>query len=116
MRGTRAFQNLILAVFAIYALVPVYLIVLASMRSEADLFSGPLTMRWPINLENFRRVWVDSGFSTYFTNSLKIAGTVTALVLLAAPLAGLPLPRCALPGARRCSRCSWPDLWCRRPR
>lgn len=98
IRSSRLFQNLVLVAFAIYALAPVYLVILASMRSEADLFSGPLTMPWPINLENFRRVWVDSGFSTYFVNSLKISAAVTLLVLLCAPLAGFAFAKMRFAG------------------
>lgn len=85
---SKPLQNLVLGVFAIYALAPVYLVVLASMRSEADLFSGPLTMPWPPNWSNFARVWSESGFATYFVNSLVISASVTAIVLLTAPMAG----------------------------
>jgi ABC-type glycerol-3-phosphate transport system permease component len=85
---TKPLQNLILGVFVIYALVPVYLVVLAAMRSEADLFSGPLTMPWPPNWQNFLRVWNESGFAVFFMNSVKISASVTVLVVLCAPLAG----------------------------
>jgi ABC-type glycerol-3-phosphate transport system permease component len=37
-RATRIVQNLILLAFAVYALLPVYLVLIASMRSEADPF------------------------------------------------------------------------------
>jgi ABC-type glycerol-3-phosphate transport system permease component len=87
-RLTRHIQTAILILFGLYALAPVYLVVLASMRSEADLFSGPLSLPWPINTANFVRVWTESGFSTYFFNSLVISVSVTVLVLLTAPLAG----------------------------
>lgn len=95
---TRPIQTLVLAIFAIYALAPVYLVVLASMRSEADLFAGPLTLPWPLNLENFRRVWSDSGFSTYFWNSVVISLSVTIIVLLTAPLAGFAFAKIRFPG------------------
>lgn len=97
-RATQAWQWLVLAAFALYALVPVYLVVLASMRSEADLFAGPLTLPWPLNLGNFARVWTGSGFSTYFLNSLLISAAVTLLVLLTAPLAGFAFAKMRFPG------------------
>lgn len=81
-------RTMVLALFALYALAPVYLVVLASMRSESDLFDGPLSLPWPINTANFLRVWSESGFATFFFNSLKISVSVTVLVLLTAPLAG----------------------------
>jgi raffinose/stachyose/melibiose transport system permease protein len=87
-RAPRLLQNAVLVLFALYALAPVYLVLLASVRSEQDLFSGPLTLPWPLNLGNFVRVWTDAGFSTYFLNSVVISLSVTAIVLVAAPLAG----------------------------
>src|SRR4028118_2286828 len=87
-RFTRSWQTVVLGLFALYALAPVYLVLLASMRSEADLFSGPLTLPWPPEAANYLRVWTESGFSTYFGNSLLISMAVTFLVLLTAPLAG----------------------------
>lgn len=84
----RIVQNLILLVFALYALLPVYLVMLAAMRSEADLFSGPLSVPWPPNFTNFSRVWTQAGFGTYLVNSLITSVAVTTLVLLTAPLAG----------------------------
>jgi raffinose/stachyose/melibiose transport system permease protein len=97
-RTSRLVQNLILLAFALYALMPVYLVLLASVRSEADLFSGPLTLPWPINLSNFARVWVDGGFSTYFVNSLITSVSVTILVLLVAPLAGFAFAKLEFKG------------------
>ena len=47
-----------------------------------------LTPPWPIDVSNYLRVWNDSGFATFFFNSLKISAAVTILVLLTAPLAG----------------------------
>lgn len=95
---SRHSQTVVLIAFAIYALAPVYLIILASMRSEADLFSGPLSVPWPINVDNYRRVWQESGFSTFFLNSLKISTSVTVLVVLSAPLAGFAFAKMQFKG------------------
>lgn len=97
-RAARIGQNLILLVFALYALLPVYLVLLAAMRSEADLFSGPLSVPWPPNLANFSRVWTQAGFGTYFVNSLVTSIAVTCLVLLTAPLAGFAFAKMRFPG------------------
>ena len=62
-RITKHSQTIILVLFALYALAPVYLVLLASMRSESDLFDGPLSLPWPIETANYVRVWTESGFS-----------------------------------------------------
>lgn len=87
-RLARHSQTIVLVLFALYALAPVYLVLLASMRSESDLFSGPLSLPWPLEISNYLRVWTESGFSIYFRNSLLISSAVTVFVLLTAPLAG----------------------------
>ncbi|GHA39224.1 ABC transporter permease [Devosia pacifica] len=97
-KSSRLLQNIILVVFALYALTPVYLVFLASVRSEADLFSSPLTLSWPVNLTNFGRVWTDAGFGTYFLNSVITAVSVTVLVLLTAPLAGFAFAKMRFAG------------------
>lgn len=97
MSGNRLLRWLVLIAFAIYALAPVYLVLLASMRSEADLFAAPLTIPWPPNLENFRSVW-ESGFSRFFLNSLIISFGATLIVLLLAPLAGFAFAKLEFPG------------------
>src|SRR3546814_9997588 len=97
-RSPRILQHLVLLVFALYALMPVYLVLLASVRGEADLFSGPLTLPWPIDLSNFQRVWFESGFSQFVVNSLVISVGSTALVVLTAPLAGFAFAKLKFKG------------------
>lgn len=88
MKRSRLLQHMLLLAFGIYALAPVYLVLLASVRSEANLFSGPLSLPWPPDLGNFRRVWIDGGFSRFFVNSLIMSGGATLIITLFAPLAG----------------------------
>jgi raffinose/stachyose/melibiose transport system permease protein len=88
----------VLTLFALYALLPVYLVLLASVRSEADLFAAPLTLSWPIDLSNYARVWTQSGFATYFSNSIILAVSSTVLILLTAPIAGFAFAKLAFRG------------------
>lgn len=97
-RTSRILQHIVLLVFALYALMPVYLVVLASIRNEADLFSGPLSLPWPIDFSNFRRVWFESGFSQFIVNSLVISVGSTLLVALTAPLAGFAFAKLKFKG------------------
>lgn len=78
----------ILVLFAVYALVPVYLVILASLRDEGDLFAAPLSMPIPPDLAHYTKVWVENGFAGFFVNSLVMAGAATAIVVLVAPAAG----------------------------
>jgi raffinose/stachyose/melibiose transport system permease protein len=78
----------LLVVFALYALTPVYLVILASLRNEADLFAAPLSLPLPVNFANYARVWIENGFAKFFLNSLIMSGASTIIVILVAPAAG----------------------------
>lgn len=78
----------ILLAFAGYALIPVYLVLLASVRSETDLFASPLALPWPVSLGQYRELWVQSGFGRFFLNSFVISGSVTLIIAVVAPPAG----------------------------
>ena len=84
----RWLHGLILGLFGLYALIPVYLVILASLRNEADLFAAPLSFPWPPDLSHYRTMWVDGGFSQFFANSIVMSSASTAIVLLLAPAAG----------------------------
>lgn len=86
--GPRWFHGAILLLFAIFALAPVYLVILASFRSEADLFAAPLSIPFPPDPSHYRKVWIDAGFGRFFLNSIWMSGCSTALVMLLAPAAG----------------------------
>jgi raffinose/stachyose/melibiose transport system permease protein len=88
MRRERIVHAVILGAFAVYALLPVYLVLLASLRSEADLFAGALSLPWPLNFGNYSKVWIDAGFGRFFLNSVIMSAGTTAIVTVLAPLAG----------------------------
>lgn len=80
-------QSAVLVLFALYALVPVYLVILASLRDETSLFGSPISIPWPLNWQNYVGVWIDAAFNAYFLNSLKISFFTTLIILVVAPLA-----------------------------
>jgi len=86
--GPGILRYLVLVAFALFALAPVYLVLLASVRGKADLFSAPLALPWPPDLSNYGTVWLDRGFSRFFVNSLVMSAGATAIVVAVAPLAG----------------------------
>jgi raffinose/stachyose/melibiose transport system permease protein len=90
-------QTIILAVFIVFSLVPVYLGIVASLRNERDLFASPLSIPWPLNLQNYATVWIEGQFNVYFLNSLKISLITTAIVLIVSPLAAFAFAKLRFP-------------------
>lgn len=84
----RLLHGVILFAFALYALAPVYLVILASFRDEGDLFAAPLSLPLPLDFSNYQTVWTDNGFADFFINSVMMSGAATALVIALAPAAG----------------------------
>ena len=83
-----------LSVLAVIWLAPFITIVLASIRSQADLFtrgvfSWPTTFVW----QNFVNAWATGGFSIYFKNSLLLILIKVPLGILVAALAAYPLAK-----------------------
>ena len=90
-------QNIILGIFVLFSLVPVYLVAVASLRNERDLFASPLSVPWPLNVRNYVDVWLGAQFSAYFLNSLKISLLVTLIVLVVSPLAAFAFAKLRFP-------------------
>ncbi len=90
-------QTVILAAFIIFSLTPVYLGIVASLRNERDLFASPLSIPWPLNVQNYPNVWIDGQFNLYFLNSLKISLITTAIVLMVSPLAAFAFAKLRFP-------------------
>lgn len=78
-----------LAVYAGYLLaitlfvLPVLFMVWASFRPSIQITSNPLDVLSPLTLDNFVRIFQDFEFGRYIINSALIAGSSTALGLLA---------------------------------
>lgn len=97
-RRPKLIQHAILVLFALYALIPVYLVILASLRDENSLFGSPISIPWPLNWQNYLSVWIDAAFGAYFLNSLKISFFVTLIILIVAPLAAFAFAKLRFPG------------------
>jgi raffinose/stachyose/melibiose transport system permease protein len=84
----RILHTVVLVLFALYALMPIYLVILASFRDEGDLFAAPLSLPLPLDFSHYRTIWFDNGFDRFFLNSVIMSVASTAIVVLLAPAAG----------------------------
>lgn len=101
-RGWRRYINTInisAAVIALLTAAPIYWLFASSFKPSAELGSLPPTLlpREP-SLEHYREAFGQYSFGTYMFNSVLIALTATAVVLLLALLAGYALARLPVRG------------------
>lgn len=77
----------VLVLFVLMALVPVYLMFVTSLKSQAELianvFALPSEPRW----RNYHLVLIDRGYYNAVGNSLIVAGSVTAMTIVISVLA-----------------------------
>ena len=96
----RLFVYVVLVAVAVLCLAPIGMLLSGSVQSATDLYRGtsivPLTPHW----ENYRHVWVDSRFYTYFLNSLLYACIVVPATLLCASMAAFAFARLEFRGKR----------------
>jgi ABC-type glycerol-3-phosphate transport system permease component len=96
--GKRIGTLIVLIIFAIYAMIPIILVVFTSFKTSQELFENviapPTQMMW----ENYIRVWELAGFKNYFMNSVVIALPTVLCVVIFSTLSGYAFAKMNFPG------------------
>ncbi len=89
LRPETLITHLLLWLFVIVAVAPVLVVVMNSLKNQAGIFQGPLTLPTAetISLEGYGRVFEDASFPLYYLNSIIVTVTATALVIVCSALA-----------------------------
>jgi raffinose/stachyose/melibiose transport system permease protein len=77
----------------VFALFPVALLILNSLKSAAQIVLNPLALPAPIRWENFSNAWHDANFSRTFVNSALLCGLTIILVCTTGSLTAYVLAR-----------------------
>ncbi|WP_433364285.1 carbohydrate ABC transporter permease [Actinoplanes sp. CA-142083] len=79
---------LILWAYAAAALIPLIIMVLDSLRPNADVLSRPLALPSSLDFSSYSTAWTQASFSTYVRNSVLVTvGAVALDVLVSLPAA-----------------------------
>ncbi|MFC4554995.1 carbohydrate ABC transporter permease [Georgenia faecalis] len=84
--------------YSLIAMSPLLFLVVSSVRPSIEIFTDPLGLPSVVSVENYRRAWIDGGFSTYFVNSVLVTLGGVALGTVTSLLAAYPLARWRLRG------------------
>lgn len=83
-----------LAIITIFVLTPFFWALSTSLKRQVDIISSTIMyFPNPITFENYIRVWTRNNFSMYFMNSLILAVTSTAFILISSVFNGYALSR-----------------------
>ncbi|MGO4689185.1 carbohydrate ABC transporter permease [Glaciibacter sp. 2TAF33] len=86
-----AVGHIVLAVFAVIALVPLLLVLVNSFKSNSEILESPFSLPTGFNVENFVTAWTYGQFGQGFINSILLTGTTIIIVLVCSSLAGYVL-------------------------
>ena len=95
---SRTFFQGILITNAFLVLLPVFFLFNSSLRESNEFARTPFALARNPFWENYRRVWSEGEFGSYFFNSLIITGGSLALILLISLGAGFVLGRYSFRG------------------
>lgn len=85
---------LVFSLLALVFLTPVFILILTSLRSDADFLTrGVFSLPQSLRLENFADAWRIGAFATTYKNSALITLVKVPLGLLVAALAAYPLAK-----------------------
>ncbi|MFI2651036.1 MULTISPECIES: carbohydrate ABC transporter permease [Micromonospora] len=99
-RGTRqrsllrtAGSQLVLWAYAGIAFGPLLLVLIGSLRPNAEILQAPVGLPSSFDLSNYTRAWQTASISTYFINSLTVTCASVALCVSVSAMAAYALSR-----------------------
>jgi len=103
LRGSQlraTITSLILTPICFLWIYPFLWVVSASVKTNAQIFSGPGLIPSELHLENFSRAWTQAHIGQYFLNTTIIAVSATAIVVVTTGMMGYALGRYDFPGKK----------------
>ena len=74
------FTYLILLVWSLVVLFPIYTLLVNSVKGQREIFRNPFSLPWPLVWDSYLTVWRDGRFDLYFRNSIFV--TVVSLIFI----------------------------------
>jgi raffinose/stachyose/melibiose transport system permease protein len=96
--GRAVLTQVPLIVLALYALVPLCLLLLNSFRSDDQIKQTPVGFPTVWHFDNFVNAWNTAGYTLAFRNSIIVSGCTIAIVCLLGGMAAYSLALLKLPG------------------
>lgn len=82
MRASRLGTYVVLTIAAVVSLTPNLLVLIGSLRPNAEIVANPTGLPSTFYLGNYARAWEEGSIGTYFLNSLLVTSVSLALALV----------------------------------
>jgi raffinose/stachyose/melibiose transport system permease protein len=99
-RSTILISHFILAVAAVFALFPLSLMVISSLKKSTEIVANPLALPSVLQWGNFSRAWTDAQLGRSLLNSTETTGLAVILICSTCSMAAYALARQGGPGLR----------------
>lgn len=84
-------KHVVLLFFCFVCLSPLYLVLINSFKSHAQIVENPISLPSFFSLENFSMAWYWGEFSKGFINSILLSGTAIIVIIIASSTMGYVL-------------------------
>lgn len=91
--GVRSLQYVFAYLFVLVATYPIVLMIVSSFKTNAEIFSNPLSLPRSLSLETYRKLWEAVPFAHFFWNSVVVSVASVVLIALFSAMAAFYLAR-----------------------
>ncbi|UFJ41440.1 carbohydrate ABC transporter permease [Brevibacillus humidisoli] len=91
--GTRSVQYLVAYLLALVAIYPIFLMLVSSLKTNAEIFADPLGLPKAFSLEPYRKLLDSVPFTDFLLNSVFVSVVSVALILVFSSMAAFYIAR-----------------------
>ena len=99
-RRIRIFSYVILTIFAIFYITPLFMLVNTSFKSLGDFFRDPIGLAPGVSFQNFADAWDLANFPRYLLNSAVYTAIATAIFIATSLFVAFPIARGYFKGSK----------------
>lgn len=92
-RRTRGVSYIILLIFSVVYIGPIFMLINTSFKSLGDFFKDPIALAPELSFQNFTDAWELANFPQYMLNSAIYASAATAIFVITSVFVAFPIAR-----------------------
>jgi N-acetylglucosamine transport system permease protein len=100
MRITKPFIYLLLLIYLLIVVYPMFWLLYSSFKTDQDIFLSPFSLPHELHGENYSHAWVGGNFQQYFANSIIVTVSTVFVTTLLAAMTAYALARFEFPLAK----------------
>ncbi|OYN96781.1 carbohydrate ABC transporter permease [Enemella evansiae] len=99
-RGLSVVTQVVLIIWTLVTVIPVLWVFSSSLKTDNEIFVDSWKLPKTLMFQNYARAWGESGFASYFLNTVIIVGCSVVLVMVLGSMVSYCLARYEFPGRK----------------